>query len=268
VAPAEAVVRRPAGLDPEHAAAIPVASLTSLYALEPLAALRPGETLLVHTAAGGVGLAAIAMGRRLGARVFATAGSDFKRRLLLARGVEAVFDSRRPGVGEGLRAATGGRGVDVIVNSVTGELIREGLLALAPGGRFVELGKRDVWPASRVAALRPDVRYFVFDLAEETGRAPAAMRVRLERLLAETASGVLRRPLVRAYAAADAPQAFRAMAEGRHVGKLVLSRRPPAFHGDGAYLVTGGFGGIGLTLARWLAERGAGRIVLMGRRGA
>jgi acyl transferase domain-containing protein/NADPH:quinone reductase-like Zn-dependent oxidoreductase/short-subunit dehydrogenase/acyl carrier protein len=257
----------PAALDAASAAALPVASLTALYALESIAELRAGQTVLIHAGAGGVGLAAIARARRLGARVFATAGSRAKRRMLLDRGVEAVFSSRESGFGPGVKAATGGRGVDVVVNSLSGDFIREGLTCLAEGGHFVELGKRGIWSDEQVAVRRPDVRYRVFDLGQESAADAGGVRERFARLLAETAADPRSAPVTRTFAAEDAPQAFRAMADGRHVGKLVLSRQAPGFSSEASYLITGGFGGIGQALACFLADRGAGRIVLLGRRG-
>ncbi len=270
VAPASFVQRRPASIGAEEAACFAVAHLTAEFCLNHLASLRPGQSVLIHAAAGGVGMAAVRIARRAGARVFATAGATWKHELLKSLGVEQVFDSRSASFAAPLLIATGGRGVDVVLNSLAGELIEPSFTVLARGGCFVEIGKRDIKSPLWVEALGRELRYHIVDWGETAQREPALIGAMLGRLVASLADGSLA-PLPRhAFALTDAARSFRFMAQARHAGRIVLrhagatawqpSRR-------GSYLVTGGLSGLGLEVARWLGERGAGRLVLVGRRG-
>ena len=261
---AELVAPAPAGISAAGLATVPVVFVTAALAFE-LAGLKAGERVLVHAGAGGVGLAAIQLAQDMGAEVYATASAP-KRRYLESLGVEHVFDSRSTRFGEEIGEATGGGGVDVVLNSLTGEGFIEGSLScLKAGGRFVEIGKRGIWSREEMAAARADVDYHVLALdrlvEEEPGRAGRVLRGVMERVAAAEL-----RPLRRsAWGLGEAPAAMEYMSTGRHVGKVVL--RPPAgLRPDGAYLVTGGLGGIGLEVAGWLADRGARSIVLNGRR--
>lgn len=261
----------PSGVTVEQAAALPVAFLTAMYGLEGIASIGPGSRVLVHAGAGGVGLAAIQVARRRGAEVFATVGSPRKADELRARGVEHIFDSRSESFADGVLAATGGAGVDVVLNSLTGPLIEAGLRTLVPGGVFLELGKRDIWTADRVAAVRPDVRYVAYDLGDDARAGIADLGALLDDLSAALASGAFSPLPVRVYDATRAADAMRWMAQARHVGKLVIrvaaspGRPVSSVRPDGAYLVTGGAGALGLHTAQWLAAKGAGSIVLTGR---
>jgi hypothetical protein len=140
--------------------------------------------VLIHAAAGGVGQAALQVARRQGARIFATA-SQAKQAALLEQGVEAVFDSRSTAFAEQLLAATGGRGVDVVLNSLKGEWVDAGFRALAVGGRFVELGKLEIWSREQARERRPDARYLPFDLLEVAAAEPQRIRDLLAALLAD-----------------------------------------------------------------------------------
>jgi acyl transferase domain-containing protein/NADPH-dependent curcumin reductase CurA/NAD(P)-dependent dehydrogenase (short-subunit alcohol dehydrogenase family)/acyl carrier protein len=267
--PAALVVRRPEGLGPEDAATLPIAFLTAQYALVHLAGLRAGERVLIHAAAGGVGLAAVQIAQGVGAHVFATAGSPAKRKLLSDLGVLHIMDSRSLDFGDEVLARTDGRGVDVVLNSLAGEFIPVSVRTLAPDGRFIEIGKTGTWSREQIAGIRKDVRYAPLDLGTVCAEAPAAIQSMLQGLVDDVAAGVLR-PLPRTvFALADAAAAFRHMAQARHVGKIVLTQpsgEPPLVRGDATYLVTGGLGGLGLSVARWLVASGARSLVLMGRR--
>ncbi|MGC3998933.1 MAG: SDR family NAD(P)-dependent oxidoreductase [Anaeromyxobacter sp.] len=269
-ASASMVLRKPAGVGFAQAVTVPNAFLTAAVSLLDVAEVRAGQRVLIHAAAGGVGLAALRLARRAGAEVIATAGSPEKRALVLAEGAAHAFDSRSASFEAEVLRVTDGAGVDCVLNSLAGKLIGAGLRVVRPGGCFVELGKQGIWTAAQAAERAPGVRYVVVDLGQDLARDPAPVRVRFEQLLRDLGSGELAPLPVRAYALRDAQAAFRTMAAGRHVGKLVLVPPGPAelpVRRDGAYLVTGGLGGIGLAAARWLAQQGAGELVLLGRRG-
>jgi acyl transferase domain-containing protein/protein-L-isoaspartate O-methyltransferase len=263
---AELVARKPAGLTLPQAATVPSAFLTAHHALLDLAALRPGESVLVHAGAGGVGMAAIQVARHVGAEVFATAGTPAKRELLASLGVRHVFDSRSTGFADEILRATGGRGVDVVLNSLADEFVPHSFDALAEGGRFVELGKRGIWDAKQAARVRPDARYSVVDLAAASLREPTLIRDLLARVVTGIEAGSLEPLPVRSFPACATAAAFRHMAQARHTGKIaVVHPRTAAVRDDASYLITGGLGGVGLSVARWLVERGARHLVLVGR---
>ena len=262
--------RLPDGVRFDVAASLPVASVTTHIALRHLADLKAGERVLIHAATGGVGLAAIALARRMGAEVFATAGSHEKRAFLRRMGVAHVFDSRTTDFADEIRAATQGEGVRVALNSLTGRFVGATLQTLAPEGVLLELGKREIWTPEEVAAIRPDVRYHVFDAGAMAEAEPALFRAAMQDVLDALAQREMSFPPVETHALTETPAVLRRMASARHIGKLVLTVDPDAgdavpVHADADYLITGGFGGVGLQAAAWLVRRGARRITLIGR---
>ena len=258
----------PAALSFAEAATVPIAFTTAAYGLRTLAGLAPGERVLVHAAAGGVGLAAVQLAQLTGAEVIGTAGSPEKRAFLNALGVEHVFDSRSLSFTDDVMRVTGGAGVDVVLNSLSGELIPASLAVLRDGGRFLEIGKRGIWDEAQVAALGRHIDYHVIYLGAVCERDPALVGAILSQLVAELASGALRPLPLRLFPLAQAADAFRYMAQARHIGKVVLEPAAgrPLVRPDGTYLITGGLGGVGLATARWLAEAGARHLALLGRR--
>jgi NADPH:quinone reductase-like Zn-dependent oxidoreductase/acyl carrier protein len=271
VVPAAFVAPIPPGLEAEDAAAIPVAFLTALYGLDRLAGLRAGERVLIHAAAGGVGLAAVQLAQRRGAEIFATAGSDEKREFLRSLGLTHVLDSRSLAFADQVLSLTDGEGVHVVLNSLAGEFIPASLKALARGGRFVELGKRGILSPEEMRKARPDVTYAAFDLGAEAHADRALLRPMLDELCGALADGSLRPLPVTTYPLSQLQDAFRLMAQARHIGKIVLV--PPAaaaagsagITGSGTYWITGGLGALGLETARWLVESGARHLMLTGR---
>lgn len=265
---AELVVPLPATMDPEVGASVTTAFLTAQYGLVELAGLKAGETVLIHAAAGGVGQAALQVARRCGARILATA-SAAKHEGLLAQGVEAVFDSRSLAFAEQVLAHTGGRGVDVVLNSLKGDGVEAGFRALTTGGRFIELGKIEIWSRQQALERRPDVRYLPFDLLEVAAARPGLVRGLLVTLIDQLCNGQLTPLPVTVFPNERSVEAFRLLAQARHTGKVVITQtpRPPALkvHGEGAYLVTGALGGIGRQLLPWLADQGARELVLVSR---
>jgi acyl transferase domain-containing protein/acyl carrier protein len=266
------VVSKPDSISMEDGATIPVAFLTAHFALRELARLKPGERVLIHAGAGGVGLAAVQVARQAGAEIFVTVGSQAKRDYMASLGLSHIMDSRALTFADEVMTRTNGEGVDVVLNSLSGEFIPASLRILRPGGRFIEIGKRGVWNSERVAAEYPGVTYHVFYLGETCEQDAAKVSTVLRALMAQMESGTLSPLPRRTFPAPEAADAFRHMAQARHIGKVVIT--PPAavpsvgppIGADGTYLVTGGLGALGLQVARWLHDEGARHIVLMGRR--
>jgi acyl transferase domain-containing protein/NADPH:quinone reductase-like Zn-dependent oxidoreductase/NAD(P)-dependent dehydrogenase (short-subunit alcohol dehydrogenase family)/acyl carrier protein len=263
------VVLKPGHLSFEEAAAIPIIFLTAYYGLHHPGKLSAGDRVLIHAAAGGVGMAAVQLCQQAGAEIYATAGSEEKRAFLKSLGIKYVMNSRSLDFAEEVKTLTGGEGVDIVLNSLSGEYIPKSLSILGPGGRFLEIGKTDTWNREKVAQLKSDVSYFIFDLAEMIQKDPGFIRSMLLRLMEEFNEGKLKPPPIRRFDITESVNAFRYMAQARHIGKIVLSLQEepeaPRFRRDGSYLITGGLGGLGLTLAQWMVEQGARHLVLMGR---
>jgi polyketide synthase 5 len=279
---ANLAVTLPAGLTDEQAAAVTTATATAWYGLHELASIKAGDRVLIHSATGGVGQAAIAIARAAGAEIFATAGSEQRRQLLRDVGIEHVYDSRSIEFADLIRRDTEGYGVDVVLNSVIGAAQRAGLELLAFGGRFVEIGKRDIYGDTRLGLFpfRRNLTFYAVDLALMSFSHPDRLRDLLTTVYRLTADGVLPMPESTHYplAGAATATAIRMMSGAQHTGKLVLDiphrgnspvAVPPAqvrvFRGDGAYIITGGLGGLGLFLAEKMAAAGCGRIVLSSR---
>ena len=264
----ELVAPAPAGIPVAALATMPTVFVTSALSFD-LAGLKAGERVLIHAAAGGVGLAAVQLAQAAGAEVFATA-SEPKQAYLRSLGVKHIFDSRTTNFGKEILEATDGAGVDVVVNSLTGEgFIEASLSCLRHGGRFVELARRDILSEEEMAAARPDVGYSILELDVLKEQDPARPGAALRNVMEQLGAGELK-PLIHSrWPLAEAGAAMEFMRDARHIGKIVLTA-PSLVEGrlrqDRTYLVTGGLGGIGCALAGWLAERGAGAIVLNGRR--
>ncbi len=258
------LVRVPEGWSYTEAASVPTVFLTAYYALVDLARVQRGESLLLHGAAGGVGMAALQIAAYMGVEVFATAHPS-KWETLRGLGIEGerVCSSRDVVFRERFLEVTGGRGVDVVLDSLVGEFVDASLGLLPRGGRFIEMGKADIREPGRVAAEYPGVSYRAFDLLE-------AGAERIQEMLAEVMGlferGVLHHLPISRFDVRRAPEAFRLLRESRHIGKVVLEvPQPPA--PEGTILITGGTGGLGALLARHLVEQGARRLLLISRSG-
>ncbi|MEU5635078.1 SDR family NAD(P)-dependent oxidoreductase [Streptomyces rishiriensis] len=259
------LVRVPAGWTFAQAAATPIAFLTALYGLRDLAGVRPGESVLVHAAAGGVGMAAVQVARHLGAEVYGTA-SPGKWDALRARGLDDAHlaNSRTTDFEQHFLDATDGRGVDVVLDALAGEFVDASLRLLPRGGRFLEMGKTDLRDATEVAERHPGVEYRAYDLAEADDD---RVRDLLDELVGLFERGALTPLPLTAWDVRHAPDAFRHLSRARHTGKAVLTlpRRPDP---DGTVLVTGGTGSLGALVARHLVtEHGARNLLLTSRRG-
>ncbi len=255
----------PEGWSFARAASVPSAFLTAYYGLVDLAGLGRGERLLVHAAAGGVGMAAVQLGNHLGAQVYGTASAGKWEALsALGLGAERLASSRDTDFRERFLEATGGAGMDVVLNALAHEFVDASLALLGSGGRFMEMGKTDIRDPAVVAAEHPGVVYRAFDVRE-----PGPQRIReiLLEVLDLYERGVFTPLPLRAWDVRRAPQAFRFMSQARHVGKLVLTLPAPVDR-EGTALITGGTGKLGGVLARHLvAEHGVRSLLLASRRG-
>jgi NADPH:quinone reductase-like Zn-dependent oxidoreductase len=223
-APAATVVPKPSRLTFEEAAAIPTVFVTDWYALHHLARLGRGERILIHSAAGGVGLAAIQMAEAVGAEVFATVGTPEKREFIQSLGIQHVLNSRSLEFVEGVLELTGGEGVDVVLNSLAGEAIPKGLSILRPLGRFVELGKRDIYQNSPVGLLPffKGLSFFAVELSPFIKLRPADFRDLFLQIAEQFDRNIFKPLPSRVFPAAEASGAFKYMAQGIHIGKIVL----------------------------------------------
>ncbi|MDT5120224.1 MAG: hypothetical protein QOE30_5963 [Mycobacterium sp.] len=264
--PLQLLAPLPDWLGAVDAATIPAAALTARLAFD-WAQLKPGDRVLVHAASGGVGLAAIQMAQQHGATVFATA-SKYKRDALRKLGVQYVYDSRSTDFADQILADTEGAGVDVVLNSLTNEgFVEATVRATAQNGRFAEIAKRDIWTRAQMAEARPDIAYEIVALDVTTLQNPD----HIKRLLTEVSDGLGRGEWsalpAEIYPLTEAKTAFRRMQQARHIGKIVLQiPKPLQPQEHRSYLITGGLGALGLHTAAYLAQLGAGDIVLTSRR--
>ncbi|BCI89829.1 hypothetical protein NIIDMKKI_50350 [Mycobacterium kansasii] len=221
---ANLAVTLPPGLADEQAIAAATANATAWYGLHDLAGIKAGDKVLIHSATGGVGQAAISIARAAGAEIFATAGNPRKRAMLHDMGIEHVYDSRSVEFADQIRRDTDGYGVDIVLNSLTGAAQRAGLELLAFGGRFVEIGKADVYGNTRVGLypFRRGLTFYYLDLALMSVLQPDRVRELLTTVFKLTADGVLTAPECTHYPLADAANAIRAMSNAEHTGKLLL----------------------------------------------
>ncbi|MBR9754181.1 MAG: SDR family NAD(P)-dependent oxidoreductase [Gammaproteobacteria bacterium] len=303
-----ALAHVPHGVSLEAAATIPTTFFTVYYALKHLARLEEGEKVLIHGAAGGVGIAALQIAEWLGAEVFATVGSPAKRDFLALMGIDNVYDSRSHGFAEDILAdlaarqqrdpSVDARGVDVVLNSLAGEAIAQNLRVLKPFGRFCELGKRDFYENTPMG-LRPfrnNLSYFGIDSDQLMKECPGLTTRLFREMMALFEDGTLAPLPYTTFDSSQVVEAFRYMQQARQIGKVVVTQRAGEHAAEetsegasaishqrdalaanqktltidpaGSYLVTGGLGGFGLRSAEWLAAIGARELVLLGRSGA
>lgn len=221
--PAETVRPKPRNIDKIDAVTLPVAFVTATYALEELARLRQGERVLIHCASGGVGLAALQLAQQSGAQIFATAGSEEKRDYLRQQGVEHVMDSRTPSFADEVLSRTGGEGVDVVLNSLSGVLLERSLAVLAPHGRFVELGVRDALEG-RAIALSLFARGASFCAVGYLSSLPR-LGLRFADVIARAELGEFRPLPKRLFPLSDVSAALSYLSRARHIGKVVIVLR-------------------------------------------
>ncbi|MEZ5863060.1 MAG: SDR family NAD(P)-dependent oxidoreductase [Geminicoccaceae bacterium] len=280
--PAASLQPIPDSLDFTAAATLPAAFMTAHLALNELGRMAEGDKVLIHVATGGVGLAAIQLARLKGCEIFATAGTDEKRAYLRSLGIRHVMNSRTLDFADEIMAATNGTGVDLVLNSLPGPFIDKGLGVLAPYGRFLEIGKRDLFADKPVglASLKNSNAFITINLEAMGRERPAEVRRVFTDVATMLAEGQIGPLPTTTFPLASAAEAFRFMSQARHIGKVVIEvdeselqvaldpDRPLTLATDGAYLVTGGLAGFGLEVARSLGRAGAGQLVLMSRSGA
>jgi acyl transferase domain-containing protein/NADPH:quinone reductase-like Zn-dependent oxidoreductase/short-subunit dehydrogenase/acyl carrier protein len=278
-----AVAIKPDAWSYEAAATIPATFFTVYYALRHLAQLEAGEKVLIHGAAGGIGLAAIQYARYCGVEIFATAGTEEKRDLVRLMGADHVFDSRSLKFADDILALTEGKGVDVVLNSIAGEAINRNLTVLKPFGRFLELGKRDFYENTKIG-LRPfrnNITYYGIDADQLLIEKPKLAKRLFAEMMVLFQDGALRPLPHRVFSANQIQDAFRYMQQSRQIGKVIVSfaegypksslpeiKTSALDLSQGSYLITGGLAGFGLETARWLVSKGAKSLILVSRSGA
>jgi len=283
IASQHAVAPLPEGISFAAAATIPTTFFTVYYALKHLARVEPGEKVLIHGAAGGVGIAALQIAQWLGAEIYATVGSEEKRDFLRLMGIERLYDSRSLTFAEEILEDTQGEGVDVVLNSLAGEAINQNLRALRPFGRFLELGKRDFYENTHIG-LRPfrnNLSYFGIDSDQLMKVQPALTQRLFGEMMALFNDGTLSPLPFTSFSHTQVIDAFRYMQQARQIGKVVVTYEQPIappqndvlgteamqLPAEASYLVTGGLGGFGLRTAQWLVDKGARQLILLSRSG-
>ncbi|CAG8389850.1 unnamed protein product [Penicillium salamii] len=271
----------------EVAASVPAVFCTAYYSLIDLGRLARDETVLIHAAAGGVGQAAIIIAQSIGAKILATVGSVEKKHFLMRTyGLEEeqIFFSRDISFAQGILAATHGEGVDVALNSLSGDALQATFECIAPFGRFIELGKRDITTNSRLemAHFNKNLSFASVDLGIVREKRPQLTKRLLRdvfRLFADT-DAQSRWP-VTTLPISEVESGFRALQGGQVIGKMVVQitddsmvkvhparRDENLLQSDASYVIVGGTGGIGLDIAGWMPEKGAKNLVLVSRSGA
>ncbi|MBQ7738729.1 MAG: SDR family NAD(P)-dependent oxidoreductase [Desulfovibrionaceae bacterium] len=291
---AQACAKIPAHWDFAEAATIPVTFFTAYYALKHLGRLQKGESILIHGAAGGVGLAAIQIAQTLGLEIYATAGSPLKRELLATLGIKHIYDSRSLAFKDEILAQRNGLGLDAVLNSLAGEALRASLDLLAPFGRFLELGKSDFYAdaALRMRPFRNNITYFGIDVDQLMREKPLIAQQLFLEMMADFEDNSWHALPCTFFASNDVEQAFRLMQKSKHLGKIVVA--PPTLKSKGhlkqesvgpkdldhalktaaiqvtpnaSYLISGGLAGFGLATAKHLVDLGAKHLILVSRSG-
>ncbi|PLB52311.1 polyketide synthase [Aspergillus steynii IBT 23096] len=278
--------RIPAGVSMATAASVPTIGVTAYHSLIILARLQPGESVLIHSAAGGTGQLAIQVARSVGAKIFVTVGSQEKARFLQDRyGIaeDHIMYSRDTTFSRHIRRMTDGQGVDVILNSLSGDALVASWECIAPYGRFIELGRADIDSNSKLPMrhFEKNVSFFVVSVDRMSEERPALIRQSLQPIMDMMEAGTLHPPWpLQEFSLSSIEEALRLMQNGRHTGKLVINFNPTdivpisirhtpsySFPSDATYVIAGGLGGLGRSAARWMANMGAKNLILLSRSG-
>lgn len=263
---ADRFYKKPEYLSDSQAASIPIVFMTVYIALCELAQLKKDEWVLIHSAAGGVGLAAIQYAQSVGAKIIVTAGNQQKRNYLEHLGIHHVFDSRNFDYVQKIEQITAGRGVDVVLNYATGDYIPETLKITAQQGRFIEIAKRNIWSQEEMSSARPDIKYHILAIDQkinEDAHFAHHYLAKIFPLFEQHKFSVL--PLT-CFDFQESHAAFNFLKDTQHIGKVVITQ-PTAIQikREGTYLITGGLGALGLQFATWLAQKQAAKIILISR---
>ncbi len=267
---------KPENITFEEAATLPITYLTAYYAMVYLGRLQPGERILIHAGAGGVGQAAIRIAQMIGADIYTTAGSEHKHQFLRDMGVKHIMSSRNLDFADQIMQETQGEGVDMVLNSLAGEFIPRSITLLKPYGRFLEIGKTDIFQNSQIDMypFRNNLSFHAIDLDMVSRDRPQIIHELFRQLMQLFSEGKLQALPKTTFEASDTVKAFRYMAQRKNIGKIVVKIKPDGtesdtgsrlFNEEGVYLITGGLGSIGIRLASWMAAKGAGHLVLLGR---
>lgn len=270
---------KPKGLS--HAeAVILVPFLTVIYGLGVVAQLKKGEKILIHNASGGVGLAAIQYAKWKGAEIFATAGTPKKREYLKSIGIDQVMDSRNLEFARTIKEFTNGYGVDVVISAITGEALYQSFSLLAPYGRYIEIGKRDIVENNPLPmkVFNRNITFASMDLDRILLERKSLVKKMLKDMFVGFEKGYFQPLPTEVFPAGKAVDAFKQLARAKHIGKIVLDfhnqevkvrvQDEPVIKANATYLITGGTRGLGLEIAKWLSGVGASHIVLISRSGA
>lgn len=276
------VIPKPAHLSFNEGATIPLPFLTAHYALRHMGRLSSEDRVLIHAASGGVGLAAVQIAQSVGAHIFATAGSPEKRQFLHDLGIQHVFDSRTLDFADEIMALTNSEGVDVVLNSLAGEFLQKSITVLGRHGRFLEIGKKDIYQDSQIGLLpfRRNLSFYAVDMDPIFKERRDFTQSLFQEVMDCFAQGIYQPLPMQLFPPTEIAQAFQHMARARHIGKIIVPFTDPAdvpispaqptstiARPDATYLITGGMGGLGLEVAQWLVAAGARHLLLVGRSG-
>lgn len=272
---ADLVIAKPPQLSFIESATIPANFITAKYALHQIAQIKPGNSILIHAAASGTGMAAVQIAQQAGLEVFATA-SPKKWEILRKFGVKYIFNSRNLDFSKQILEITDGEGVDFVLNSLSGDFIPASLAVLQTNGHFIEIGKRGVFNAQQVSQVKPHIRYDLVDLMNVAQQQPQLVQHLLQRLMDKFQSGELQPLPQTTFSTENLVAAFRMMQQAQHTGKIVVAHTSTnkeqkletalnSIYPQATYLITGGMGGLGLEVAESLAKKGAKYLVLLGR---
>ncbi|MGW0586363.1 type I polyketide synthase [Streptosporangium sp. NPDC002607] len=266
-------LRKPVSVSFAEAAGLPTAYLTAYYALHHLCDIKAGDRVLIHSAGGGVEQAAVQLAKLAGAEVYAMA-SPGEWPQLRALGVQRVMDPQTPDFAEEIRRLTGGESVDIVLNSLSGDFIPSVFAYVAPGGRFVDLSKISACSGENDQAARTDVAYHVVDLDEiPEGGLPQVTTDILKEVFRLLDEGLLQPLVTTVYTLDEVEEAFSVVSRGANAGKPVIDLRPDTgmsnppvnISSEKTYLVTGGFGALGIATAQKLVDHGARKLALVSR---
>lgn len=273
-----ALCKAPNNLSVDELATIPAVFITVYYSLVELARIKKGDKVLIHAATGGVGLAAIQICKLYECEIFATAGSDDKRDYLLSIGVDNVYNSRSTDFYEEILEDTNNYGVDVVLNSLTGAAMYKSLELLTSFGRFIEIGKKDIFENSKIGleVFKKSLSYFMVDAEKMLFEKPEILGELLQDISVLLEDNQLQPLPSTVFDVCDTKEAFRKLNTSKHIGKIIINFEHKQnlqindtaqflVNDKASYLLTGAFGGLGLTYTKMLLELGAKHLILIGR---